>query len=182
MWNGVAFEVVKDYKNGTRFKMKNVSISPLVLVGVILALIVSLGALLYTQRVVEDSPRGFVLPAGDPVKGKQAFTDLGCVNCHSVYGETFSTEPSVNSEWVIPLGGELPMAMSYGRLVTSIIHPSESTRASSDVYIGEDGESLMPEYKSVMTVEQMADLVDFLQDHYEVVSIHDYGRNTVPYP
>lgn len=162
--------------------MKNVSVSPVLLVGVILALIVSLGALLYTQRIVEDSPRGFVLPAGDPVKGKQAFSDLGCVNCHSVYGVTFATEPSIRPELVIPLGGDLPTAMSYGRLVTSIIHPSESMRATRDAYVGADGTSLMPEYKSTMTVEQMADLVDFLQDHYDVVSIYAYPDHHIQYP
>ena len=162
--------------------MNKVAVSPVFLVGSILALILCLGALLYTQRVVEDSPRGFVLPAGDPIKGKQAFADLGCVNCHSVHGVAFADEPRVRPDRVIPLGGGFPVAMSYGALVTSIIHPSESMRSERDAYVGADGKSLMPEYKSVMTVGQMADLVFFLQEQHDVVSLYEYPNHPIRYP
>ena len=162
--------------------MKNIMVSPIFLGAIIVALIISLGVLLQTQQVTEDSSQGFVLPEGDMIQGKQAFVDLGCVNCHRVHGVELSAVPNVPSELVVPLGGERPAVVSYGRLVTMIIHPSKSILRNAEKYISADGKSLMPEYKSVMTVEQVADLVGFLQQYYTVGLPADYYQYPSIYP
>lgn len=151
--------------------MKKLLVSPLFLGAIIAGLVVCLVALLMTQRTVEDSPKGFVLPAGDVAQGKQAFVDLGCVACHTVNGVQFDAAPTADS--VIAIGGAQPRVVSYGMLTTGIIHPT----MSEDV----TGESVMPVFNQKMTVEQLIDLVAFLREHYEV-EIPEYYAPPTGYP
>jgi len=103
--------------------------------------------------------RGFVLPEGDADKGKQAFIELNCHNCHTIAGEVL---PEVTKLVKAPhLGGEVYRVKTYGELVTSVINPKH--------VISKDWEGTttpMPVVNSQMTVSQMIDIVAFLNAHY----------------
>lgn len=146
--------------------MKILSVPSWFLWVLVLALAFAVGALFMTQHTTPDSPKGFVLPAGDPELGKQAFVSFGCVDCHTVTNDTFNIEPKLQQ--AIALGGQRSEVMTYGRLVTSIIHPSETIKGNEDAFQIGDGLSLMPEFKETMTVKQLADLVSYLIDYYDV--------------
>lgn len=114
-----------------------------------------------------DSPkssRGFRLPDGDAAKGKEAFLALQCNKCHKVEGVELPSPVSFN----LTLGGETVRVRTYGQLVTSIINPSHVVSAQYQKELTEAKESPMPKFNHVMTVEQMIDLVAFLQAHYHL--------------
>lgn len=103
--------------------------------------------------------KGFVLPEGDTQKGKEAFIGLNCHTCHTVAGEVL---PDVQRAIKAPhLGGEVYRVKSYGELVTSVINPKH--------VISKDWEgtaSPMPVVNDRMTVQQMIDIVAFLNAQY----------------
>ena len=113
--------------------------------------------------------KGFVLPEGDITMGKLAFTELNCQICHTVSGEEFA-ELAKESDVQYQLGGELRKLKSYGELVTSIINPQHSVAKEYLIDIAEgqrDGtQSPMPSLNKIMTVDQMVNLVEFLNDRY----------------
>lgn len=113
---------------------------------------------------------GFRLPDGNPDRGKQAFVDLKCISCHSVADVNFGTH-QVGGTLNLQLGGETFAVHTYGQLVTAIINPNHivSSRFKKEITI-EGKLSPMPEFNKVMTVEQMIDLVAFLQLHYKLPS------------
>jgi sulfur-oxidizing protein SoxX len=109
--------------------------------------------------------RGFTLPEGDAERGRAAFTELGCHQCHTIAG----IEQADNPELSLPLGGEVSHIDTYGELVTSIINPSHRlSRRYPPLAERVDGESRMPSLNREMTVEQLIDLVTFLHDQYEL--------------
>ncbi|MGB0415896.1 MAG: c-type cytochrome [Coraliomargarita sp.] len=146
--------------------MKLLSVPSWFLWFLVIALAFAVGALLRTQHTTPDSPKGFVLPEGDLDRGKQAFVSFSCVDCHLVTDEVFNIEPKLQQP--IQLGGPRYEVMTYGRLVTSIIHPSESIKENAAAFQVADGQSLMPNYAGAMTVQELSDLVTYLIDHYEV--------------
>ncbi len=118
----------------------------------------------------EKSPLGFRLPEGSIWKGKTAFVELGCIQCHSVKDEDLMPDPDLKRDIHIVLGGEVTRVKTYGQLVTSIINPSHSIKWEHvREYTNAEGESLMPDFTDKMTVGQMIDLAEFLQSRYEVV-------------
>ncbi len=116
-----------------------------------------------------ESSSGFRLPDGDPTTGQEAFVALRCHACHDVEG--LQLDPLDVGEPLVTLGGQTTRVRTYGELVTSIINPSHKL---ADGYPVEDiarvGESLMAlaYLNEVMTVQQLVDLVAFLQVSYEV--------------
>ena len=111
---------------------------------------------------------GFTLPEGEVDAGEATFVRLQCVDCHSVSGRDdlrIDVEPSMT----VPLGGPTARIATYGELVTSVINPSHriSQRYIEGVAVGE-GVSAMRNYNDVMTVSEMADIVMFLQEQYEL--------------
>ncbi|MCG9731488.1 c-type cytochrome [Shewanella sp. Isolate13] len=115
-----------------------------------------------------DSPQGFNLPDGNVAKGKQAFLKYQCLSCHQLEGieQPQAIEHSILS---IPLGGESNKVKTYAALVTGIINPSHSFiegYPKSAVQI--DGKSKMVSFNSVMTVEELVNLVVFLQPYYKL--------------
>jgi L-cysteine S-thiosulfotransferase len=112
------------------------------------------------------SSAGFRLPEdGNAERGKAAFVGLGCNNCHTVTGAELpaATDPRSVS---IALGGEKAYEMNDGYLVTSIINPSYKLASYPKEKIAVAGTSLMPSHAEQMTVQQMTDIVVFLQSHY----------------
>lgn len=122
------------------------------------------------------SSSGFSLPDGSKQQGEAVFVELECHNCHTVNGVKLP-EPETEREATIALGGKVARIKTYGELVTSIINPSHklaggfSTEAEAEI-----GKSLMKNYNEAMTVQQLIDLVAFLQAHYELkeYEISDY--------
>ena len=114
------------------------------------------------------SARGFRLPDGDVQAGKATFVTLQCHACHSVVG-TELPDHEARSETLVALGGEVRRVKTYGQLVTAIIHPTHSLApgyAPQDV--SKDGKSTMPNFNETMTVQQLIDMVTFLQAQYRI--------------
>lgn len=118
------------------------------------------------------SPRGFRLPDGDPEAGKLVFVELGCVSCHTVEGAEL---PDSSGAIDVRLGGKVLRVRTYGELVTAIIHPSHDLAKGYPVEaISDEGRSKMANFNHQMTVQQLIDLVAFLQASYVEYLPDDY--------
>ncbi|SHM55917.1 Cytochrome c [Cyclobacterium lianum] len=128
--------------------------------------IVFCGGLLISSCTSQE--RGFALPEGDIELGKAAFTKLACNACHSISGIAWQGK---NDGLRIPLGGEVSSQKTYGELVTSVINPSHKIGwVNKNEGITEDGRSRMKNYNELMTVQELIDLVAFLQSEYKVTA------------
>ena len=115
------------------------------------------------------SERGFALPEGDVVAGEAAFIYMQCNQCHTIKGIDLPTVPGY--EPFVELGGAVTRVKTYGQLVTAIINPSHKiAEGYAEGEVSEDGESKMYVYNRYMTVQELTDLVMFLQPHYDVVT------------
>jgi mono/diheme cytochrome c family protein len=115
------------------------------------------------------SPAGFRLPEGNIEAGKAAFVALKCNACHEVTDMDFP-DPVADPPVPVRLGGETPYLRTDGELVTSMIYPSHKLAYGHPRELIESGgESRMADYREVMTVQQLADMVAFLQSTYTVV-------------
>ena len=108
------------------------------------------------------STRTFRLPEGNAVNGQAAFVSLQCIRCHSVAG--------------------VARMRTYGDLLTSIIHPEF---ALSDARSPEQQAKLftspMRSFNQVMTVQQLIDLVAFLQPSYsQLEPLYVMQENGIP--
>jgi hypothetical protein len=135
-----------------------------------LAIIACAGILQGCSTGVE-SAKGFRLPDGDTERGMIAFEDLRCGGCHTIPGAQGPAAASGSAGMSVTLGGDVTRVKTYGELVTSIINPSHKLAPGykkEDVSV--DGESMMEAayLNDVMTVQQLVDLVVFLQPLYEV--------------
>ena len=147
-----------------------------------LLILSSFAALLAACSPAPESARGFRLPDGDPVAGKQAFLDLQCHACHKLPGEELPPI-SIAAPVTVMLGGPVSRVKTYGELVTAIINPSHKLiRRYPEDEVSSDGETFMPNMNELMTVRQLVDLVAYLQDKYHVIlptpypySIYRYG-------
>lgn len=131
-----------------------------------LALLLGLTALTACSR---ESPFGFRLPDGDAAAGQKAFVDLRCNVCHEVSGTSIEYLEGVAH---VPLGGKTTHVRTYGELVTSIINPSHKIAPPHrDAGATLNGQSLMTYayLNDVMTVQQVVDLVAFLEPTYQIV-------------
>ena len=113
--------------------------------------------------------------------GKQAFQNLNCDNCHHIGDIKWTGNADINDP-DIQLGGAVSSIKTYGELVTSVINPSHkiSQAAMNDQELTlPDGSSKMERYSYnyVMTVQELVDIVTFLQSEYSVVT----PRKTYPY-
>ena len=114
------------------------------------------------------SERGFSLPEGNALNGKEAFVYMHCHECHSISGEVLPTLDQEEPPFV-ELGGTVTRVKTYGELVTAIINPSHKLAQGYSLdTISEDGQSRMPVYNSYMTVQELIDIVAYLQPHYDV--------------
>ena len=141
--------------------MKVRSVLSLIFVG-----LVALGG---CDRETMMSERGFRLPDGDPQAGREAFLYMQCHQCHSIKGVQLPGIPGQEPPYV-ELGGDVTMVKTYGDLVTSIINPTHKlARGYAKEVVAEHGESKMYVYNHHMTVQELIDIVMFLQPHYDVV-------------
>ena len=113
-----------------------------------------------------EQARGFALPTGDIEKGKATYTRLACNTCHSIADMEWKGE---NDSLKIFLGGDVTTQKTYGDLVTSVINPSHKiAKRYKQVTATEEGFSKMKNYNEIMTVQELIDLVTFLQSEYNV--------------
>jgi len=127
-----------------------------------------------------QSAAGFRLPDGDADRGQEAFVALQCHACHMVEG--LDAEFVGTGAAMVPLGGEVSRVRSYGELVTSVINPSHRLAEgfSREEISTAGGESLMAlaYLNEAMTVQELIDLVAFLQSRYELripdINPYDY--------
>ena len=116
-----------------------------------------------------DQAHGFALPEGDIEKGKATFQRLTCNECHHISDIEWK---GGSDNLKILLGGETSTPKSYGDLVTSVINPSHkiarSYKEQTTALTTEEGLSKMKNYNEVMTVQELVDLVTFLQSEYKV--------------
>lgn len=111
--------------------------------------------------------KGFKLPDGDMAAGKTTFVTLACNDCHSV--AEIERAAGSESKLNIRLGGPTNSVKTYGQLVTSIINPSHTiARPYPRQPVEIEGDSAMRPYNGFMTVEQLVDLVTFLESVYEL--------------
>lgn len=118
------------------------------------------------------SAAGFRLPSdGDPERGKEAFVELGCHNCHDVPGVEMPQRAVQKSVPVV-----LERGLNDGCLVTSIICPA--ARPASNRRFAEAAKSAMPCLVSELTVRQLTDIVAFLQAYDRLHNLP--ARNSPP--
>jgi L-cysteine S-thiosulfotransferase len=92
---------------------------------------------------------------------------LGCLSCHSI-PDLDLPRPAAPSPVPVVLGGTVNHLPTDGEMVTSIIYPSYELARYPARDIPARGQSRMPHYADRMTVQQLADLVAFLQTQYKV--------------
>jgi hypothetical protein len=134
-------------------------------------IVFAFGAAIGLSACGPESGLGFRLPDGSQERGRSAFIELRCHACHDIIGINLPELP-VTGAAQVTLGGITTRVKTYGELVTSIINPSHKIVARlppEEVSI--DGESLMSlaYLNEVTTVQQLIDLVAFLETTYEVV-------------
>ena len=117
-----------------------------------------------------NSGRGFSLPEGNVDKGRATFVELECNACHSV-GDIERVAGPQGPDIDVKLGGQVTTVKTYGDLVTSVINPSHKTswRYAKQNVATEEGELKMIVYNEIMTVQQLVDLVTYLESTYEIV-------------
>ena len=132
------------------------------------ALSISLVACVPDSRT--ETQRGFRLPDGDAELGKQAFIGLACHRCHSVDGVELPEHELDAGGLSLHLGGEIHYVKTYGDLLTSITNPehliSEKYRAILEANGNSDIRSAMPSFNQAMTVQQLIDIITFLDSRY----------------
>ncbi|HZW60231.1 MAG TPA: c-type cytochrome [Woeseiaceae bacterium] len=125
------------------------------------------------------SERGFRLPDGDADAGRDAFLYMQCNQCHTIAGEDLPEIPLADPPYV-ELGGPVTRIKTYGELVTAITNPSHKLAAGyAEEVVAEDGQSRMYNYNGFMTVQELTDIVRFLQPHYNVIA-PDYRYRAYP--
>ena len=114
------------------------------------------------------SERGFRLPEGSSEAGRETFLYMHCNQCHTIKGEQLPRIPGF--EPFVELGGAVTRVKTYGELVTAVINPSHKLAAGyPKELVSENGKSKMYNYNGFMTIQELTDIVMFLQEHYDVV-------------
>jgi sulfur-oxidizing protein SoxX len=142
--------------------MKQIFLTPLVVLFLILA----------SCDIGPNSGRGFSLPEGSVDAGRATFVELGCNSCHSV-GDIERVAGLEGPDINVKLGGRVSSVKTYGDLVTSVINPSHKI-SRPHKYQGlatEDNVSKMVLYNDVMTVQQLVDLVTWLESNYKLIPV-----------
>ena len=132
----------------------------------VLIFILFCGGLLLSS--CNEEARGFALPAGEIEEGKKIYKTLDCNTCHSIAGIEWK---GGTDSLKVHLGGAVTRKKTYGELVTSVINPSHKiAQGYKRQGTTHEGLSKMVNYNEIMTVQELIDLVSFLQSEYEIVS------------
>ena len=121
------------------------------------------------DREARMASTGFRLPDGDPQAGREAFIYMQCHQCHTIEGMELPIIPGQEPPYV-ELGGKVTAVKTYGQLITAVIYPSHKlARGYAEEVVSEEGVSNMYVYNEHMTVQELIDIVMFLQPQYDVV-------------
>ena len=132
-----------------------------------------------------NSASGLFLPPGNVEDGKGVFVNLGCVQCHSVIN-TELPESEEESRVMLELGGEFRRVKTYSELITSITNPQHiiSTEYLKKIKTNELAmekiNSPMLSFNNDMSVQQLIDLVSFLDTYYKK-SVPQYIGHGIQY-
>jgi len=145
----------------------------------VLMLAICIGAL--TACITDPkSSKGFRLPDGNTQAGQAVFIELQCNTCHQISGLDLPA-PIQSGPVMITLGGTVRTVRTYGELVSSVVNPSHKLIDSyPEDQVSRESKSLMTVYNDRMTVQQLIDLVAFLQSRYDVI-VPDYSYSTYRY-
>ena len=133
---------------------------------IVLASVLMLGG---CDREARMASQGFRLPDGNPQAGHEAFIYMQCHQCHTIEGMELPMIPGQDAPYV-ELGGKVTAVKTYGQLITAIIYPSHKlANGYAEEVVSEDGTSNMYIYNEHMTVQELIDIVMFLQPEYDVV-------------
>jgi len=133
-------------------------------------LILTFVGALVACSTARNPARGFRLADnGDIQRGKAAFLEFGCNACHEVRG-AYQPSPAAKP---VSLGGSVTTEPSDGYLVTAIINPKYHAAHYPATPGGPPG---MPDYTSRMTVQQLTDLVAYLQSRYTIRPVQARGE------
>ena len=111
---------------------------------------------------------GFALPEGDAGQGELLFSSLRCNECHSTRDVKWLGN---YDDLHVPLGGKTTRVKGYGELVTSIINPSHKiAKEFRKEGATDEGMSKMMIYNEIITVQELIDIVTYLQGEFEIVT------------
>lgn len=116
----------------------------------------------------------FVLPPGDPERGRTVFVRMECYTCHTVQGESFPARAEKAGPDLTGMGPHHPAAY----FAETIINPNRIIIQGKG-YTGPDGLSTMPSYNEDMTLAELIDLVAYLrslQGEMKQKMEHSMGR------
>lgn len=131
-------------------------------------LLIAIAILSGCDQEARMSQQGFRLPDGDAEAGRAAFLFMQCHQCHTIAGEQLPEFPGMDPPYV-ELGGKVSRVKTYGELITAIINPSHKlARGYAKEVVADNGESRMYIYNSHMTVQELIDIVMYLQPKYDV--------------
>ena len=123
------------------------------------AVIVGLAALLLAACAGDEAaqdPGEFFLPIGDATAGRETFVELRCHYCHLVPGD--AEMPGLVGEARGPEIGSRQTTRSRDWVAMSIVAPGHEMPP-----LMRSPQSPMGDYKNVMTIRQLIDLVAFVQ-------------------
>ncbi len=107
------------------------------------------------------TPEGwrFTWPAGNPAAGREVFVKLECYTCHEVKGERFpAPDPGKVGPELSGMAGLHPAEY----FTEAIINPNAVVEEGKG-YRAPDGQSKMPSYNELVTVQEVIDLVAYLK-------------------
>jgi len=116
---------------------------------------------------------GLELPEGNAASGKQVFVEHHCNDCHTVADVEYA-ESSVPVMYMgkrttgkinVVLGGKNSSHRTQGELITSVINPSHKISTSYERHLATT-KSPMRTHNESMTVQNLIDLVAFLQEEF----------------
>ncbi|HAW92416.1 MULTISPECIES: c-type cytochrome [unclassified Arsukibacterium] len=145
---------------------------------IILLILLPISVLLTACSEGPESPRGFSLPEGNAEAGKAVLISYQCLACHTLQGVS-DNDVEQHVPQKVPLGGDVSTIKTYGELVTSVINPSHKIARGfmREGFTDDTGQSLMRNYNDVMTVNELIDLVAFLQPQY---NLKPFNRTNYP--
>ncbi len=119
-----------------------------------------------------ESAEGFALPAGNVEAGAAVYAAMSCGSCHGVKGESEADTPVGTKKLMI--GGTSSNLPSDGYLVSAIINPSHAIREQAGFESTlPSGESRMSNFNPVLTVQQLIDVVAYLQSLHEFRTVYE---------
>jgi len=112
----------------------------------------------------------FRFRGGNSDEGRQAFSVLNCIQCHSVMNEEIPNPPE-SQRIEVALAAEVRFVKSYEDLIIAITNPrhviNEHYRAILlDTQVQGELEPFMPDLTDQMSVKQLMDLTAFLHQAY----------------